>query len=236
MNTTFSSLTVELLVGFMALLVLTKVLGKTQITQLTPFDFISALVLGELVGNAIYDKEIAVHYVLYAVALWGALIMTIEKITQKWKGSRSLLEGKPSIVIHSGKIIREELRKNNLDLNQLQNLLRNKDVFSFSEVEYAILESNGNLNVLKKSPFQAATQADLSKPSSSVTLPMTIISDGEWVDDNIFQTPYSKDWFINLFNKNALTVNHIIIAEWSEGAPLYIQLNRAPFIKYINVP
>ncbi len=67
MDTNFLALTVELFVGFFALLVLTKFLGKNQITQLTPFDFISALVLGELVGNAIYDKEIGLHYVLYAV-------------------------------------------------------------------------------------------------------------------------------------------------------------------------
>lgn len=70
MHTNFLSLTIELLVGFFALLVLTKVLGKNQITQLTPFDFISALVLGELLGNAIYDKEIGLHYVLYAIVFW----------------------------------------------------------------------------------------------------------------------------------------------------------------------
>ncbi len=85
MNTNYGFLTVELLIGFFALLVVTKLLGKTQITQLTPFDFISALVLGELVGNAIYDKEIHVTYVLYAIFVWTVLISTIEKITQKFK-------------------------------------------------------------------------------------------------------------------------------------------------------
>ncbi|WP_233254202.1 DUF421 domain-containing protein [Salipaludibacillus keqinensis] len=235
MNTTFSSLTIELLIGFIALLVLTKVLGKTQITQLTPFDFISALVLGELVGNAIYDKEIGINYVLYAVLLWGILIVGIEKVTQKWKGTRSLLEGKPSIVIRKGIIDREQLKKNNLDLHQLQNLLRNRDVFSFKEVEYAILEANGTVNVLKKSPYQSITKDDLSKTPTNVILPMTIISDGEWILDNVDQTAYSKEYFEFLLDQQGLNVQHVIIGEWTKDTPLYLQLNRSPFIKEIQI-
>ncbi|MFC0560160.1 hypothetical protein ACFSUR_26595 [Halalkalibacter alkalisediminis] len=65
MNTNFFHLTIELIIGFIALILVTKILGKTQITQLTPFYFISALILGELLGNAIYDKEIGIQYVLW---------------------------------------------------------------------------------------------------------------------------------------------------------------------------
>lgn len=233
MGTTIPSLTVELLVGFAALLILTKVLGKTQITQLTPFDFISALVLGELVGNAIYDKEIGLNYVLYAIVLWGTLIMSIEKITQKWKATRSLLEGKPSIVIYDGIIDRDELKKNNLDLHQLQNLLRNKDVFSFSEVAYAIMEANGTVNVMKKKPFQAALKSDFSLPPSPVFLPMTIISDGEWIEDNVQQTGKDRSCYEKLLDDYGIDVQHVIVAEWSADQPLYIQLNRSPFVKTI---
>lgn len=60
-----------------------KILGKTQISQLTPFDFISAIVLGELVGNSIYDPKIKVWSILYSVFVWVILIYTIEVITQK---------------------------------------------------------------------------------------------------------------------------------------------------------
>ncbi len=63
-------ITIELLVGFFVLLIATKILGKTQISQLTPFDFISAIVLGELVGNSIYDPKIKVWSILYSVFVW----------------------------------------------------------------------------------------------------------------------------------------------------------------------
>ncbi|MBM7094722.1 DUF421 domain-containing protein [Bacillus sp. H-16] len=236
MNTTFPSLTIELLIGFFALLILTKVLGKTQITQLTPFDFISALVLGELVGNAIYDKEIGLKYVLYAIGLWGTFIYFIEYITQKWKGTRSILEGKPSIVIREGVIDRNQLKKNKLDLDQLQHLLRDKDVFSFKEVEYAILEPNGTVNVLKKTPFQSVLMKDLNPGTKGkVSLPISIISDGEWVEKNIHQTRLNVNLLSDIFSREGLNLGDIMYAEFSEGEPLYVQISHYPFVKNIDV-
>ncbi|WP_346725793.1 DUF421 domain-containing protein [Alteribacter keqinensis] len=236
LNTTFPSLTIELLIGFFALLILTKVLGKTQITQLTPFDFISALVLGELVGNAIYDKEIGLKYVLYAIGLWGTFIYFIEYITQKWKGTRSILEGKPSIVIREGVIDRNQLKKNKLDLDQLQHLLRDKDVFSFKEVEYAILEPNGTVNVLKKTPFQSVLMKDLNPGTKGkVSLPISIISDGEWVEKNIHQTRLNVNLLSDIFSREGLNLGDIMYAEFSEGEPLYVQISHYPFVKNIDV-
>ncbi|WP_096188569.1 DUF421 domain-containing protein [Evansella halocellulosilytica] len=235
MNTNFTALSIELLIGFIALLFLTKVLGKTQITQLTPFDFISALVLGELVGNAIYDKEIGINYVLYAILLWGTLISIVEWITQKWKKTRSFLEGKPSIVIHQGKIDRNQLKKNRLDLNQLQNLLRNKDVFSIQEVEYAILEANGTINVLKKHPYQNTVKTDLHIPPKQVPLPMSFITDGEWIEDNLQEIPIPKEEIMRHLEKQGINVEYVIYGEWTKDQPLYLQLNHAPYIKHISV-
>ncbi|MFA9559542.1 DUF421 domain-containing protein [Evansella sp. AB-rgal1] len=223
MNTNFLQLTTELIIGFFALLVLTKVLGKTQITQLTPFDFISALVLGELVGNAIYDKEIGAHFVLYAVALWGILIYLIEMLTQKVKKTRSILEGNPSIIIKNGKIDYQQLKKNRLDINQLQRLLRSKNVFSIREVAYAILEPNGSISVLKKSNYDTPSKQDLNISTKLVYLPTTVISDGKIVYDNLQETGYSKEWLLNELNKQGIAnVKKVFYAEWLEGDSLYI--------------
>src|SRR5699024_6610090 len=125
-----------------------------QISQLTAFDFIAAIVLGELVGNALFDKKAGILDIGFVIVLWGAILYAIEIITQKFKGSRFILEGKPSLIIHQGEIIYEELRKNKMDLNEILHLLRMKDVFSLQEVEYAVLETDGLLSVLKKAPYQ----------------------------------------------------------------------------------
>ncbi|UOE92427.1 DUF421 domain-containing protein [Alkalihalobacillus sp. LMS39] len=223
MNTNFFSLTTELLIGFFALLAITKLLGKTQITQLTPFDFISALVLGELVGNAIYDKEIGLKYVLYAITLWGTLIFSIEKLTQVVKKSRTFLEGNPSIIIRRGKIDFSELKRNQLDINQLQHLLREKDVFSLREIEYAILEPNGSVSVMKKSSYQTLQKKDVQPTSTIAHLPITIISDGEILLDNLKEAGFDEEWLSTQLLHNGVTkATDVLLAEWLEGDSLYV--------------
>ncbi|WP_158735266.1 DUF421 domain-containing protein [Alteribacillus sp. YIM 98480] len=224
-STNFLHLTFELIIGFFALLVITKILGKTQINQLTPFDFISALVLGELVGNAIYDREIGLHYVLYAIVLWALLIGTIETITQKQKKTRSLLEGKPSIVIRKGKLDYEAMKKNKLDLNQLQHLLRDRDVFSLQDVHYAILEANGTVNVLKTSEASTPTNKQwMTESPPQPELPLALILDGEWIEDNIMETSVSKEQILqHIYSRNIPEINRILYAEWNGSFPLFIQ-------------
>jgi len=184
----------ETIFGFVALFVLTKILGKTQISQLTAFDFIAALVLGELVGNALFDDKAGVLDIAYVIFLWGSLLYIVEMITQKFKGSRFLLEGKPSMIIHEGKFVYEELRKNKIDVEEIQHLLRMKDVFSVQEVEYAVLETNGDVSVLKKAAFQTPTVADLQVKQKKPEIAMTIITDGELIEDNVAEAGITREW------------------------------------------
>lgn len=213
----------ESLFGLIALFIFTKVLGKTQISQLTPFDFIAAIVLGELVGNALFDKEAGLFEIGYVVLIWGAFLYIIELVAQKFKGTRFYLEGKPSIIIHKGNIIYEEMRKNRLDINELQQLLRMKDVFALQEVEYAILETNGDLSVLKKAPFHTPTKQDLNMDLQPPVIATTIISDGEIIKDNLAEENLTEDWlFEELHRQNFNDIKEIFYAEWLEGKHLFI--------------
>ena len=107
----FLKISFELIVGFFALLILTRVLGKTTLSQITAFDFISAVILGELVGNAMFDEQIGLSKILFGVVLWGSLIYITEMITQKFRKSRSFLEGGPTVVVYKGKIDYGQLKK-----------------------------------------------------------------------------------------------------------------------------
>ncbi|MDY0406156.1 hypothetical protein P5G51_012835 [Virgibacillus sp. 179-BFC.A HS] len=102
---------VDSIFGFIALFLLTKVLGKTHMSQLTPFDFITAVTLGELVGNALFDKNSGITEIAFLVIVWGGMLYLVEVITLRFKGSRNFLEGRPSILIHQGNISYEEMKK-----------------------------------------------------------------------------------------------------------------------------
>lgn len=206
------------------MLLLTKILGKTEITQITTFDFVSVLVLGELVGNALYDDKIGIPEILSAVAIWGFLIYLTEFLTQKFRSSRNFLEGKPSIIINKGRIDFKELKGNHLDLNQLQHLLRAKDIFSISECYYAILETDGTVSAMKKPMFSTPTKQDLNLPLQSIAIPISIILDGEIIKENLPLTQYDEEKLTQeLTHLGISSHKDVLYAEWQENMPLYIQ-------------
>lgn len=213
----------ETIFGFAALFLLTKILGKTQISQLTAFDFIAALVLGELVGNALFDKKAGIKEIAYVIFLWGALLFFVEVITQKFKGARFVLEGKPAMIIHKGQFIYEELRKNRVNVDEIQQLLRMKDVFAVQEVEYAVLEPNGDVSVLKKSPYQTPTKKDLNILPEEPQIAMTLINDGEIIEDNLAEIDLDEAWLMEELKKqNYSSIKEVFYAEYLEGKNLFI--------------
>src|SRR5690625_6596620 len=121
----------------------------------------------------------------YGILLWRLLLYIIEMITQKFKRSRFLLEGKPSLLIHKGEIIYEEMRKNKMDIDELHHLLRMKDVFALQEVEFAVLETNGLLSVLKKAAYQTPNKKDLNVAPTEPQIAIPLIMDGEMIKDNL---------------------------------------------------
>src|SRR5699024_4831223 len=213
----------ETIFGILALFLLTKALGKTQISQLTPFDFIAAVVIGELVGNALFDKKAGILEIGYVILIWGVILYIIEIITQKFKGSRFLLEGKPALVIHKGDIIYEEMRKSKIDINELQQLLRMKDVFAIQEVEYAVLETNGEISVLKKAAYQTPTKQDLNIAPSEPQIAMTVITDGEMIKDNMAEADITEVWLLEeLKRQNYHDIKEVFYAEWLKDKKLFV--------------
>ncbi|MFB1050109.1 DUF421 domain-containing protein [Paraliobacillus sp. JSM ZJ581] len=218
------SIFIETIFGFVGLFILTKILGKTQIRQLTAFDFISALILGELVGNALYDDNVGIIGIGFAILLWGVLLYFTEIATQKIKRSRSILEGRPSIVIHKGKLQREVMAKSKLDMNQLLHLLRSKDAFSIRDIDYAILETDGTVSVLKKTYAQQPTRLDINLPAESVELSMMLINDGEIIKDNLAEINQDQTWLEEELKKQEVSsYKDVFYAEYTKGENLLIQ-------------
>jgi uncharacterized membrane protein YcaP (DUF421 family) len=215
---------IELLVGYVALFFLTKLLGKTQITQITAFDFISALILGELVGNSLYNNQLNITEILFAIILWGFLIYTTEWLTQKSRRFRHHMEDTPSIIIKDGRIDYTELKKNHLDLNQLQHLLRSKDIFSIRECAYALLESDGQISVLKKSFYTTVMRKDMDLIPTRTTLPISVIMDGEVLYDNLKILDRNKTWLMQqLQQQGVYSPKEVLFSEWQDGEPLFVQ-------------
>ncbi|MUK88263.1 DUF421 domain-containing protein [Ornithinibacillus sp. L9] len=216
-------LTIKVVVGFFLLFFITKILGKTTIKQLTPFDFITAIVLSELLGNGIYEENVSLINIFHTVFLWGILMIMMEKGLLKFKGLRGFWEGNPSIIIRDGKIDRYQLKKNRMNINQLLSLLRQSEIFSIREVAYAVLETNGSISILKKHTYQKVTVKDLNLPPQPAYPSTTLIMDGEIIADNVKSLGYNQSWLDNqLKRKGYNSSKEVLYADWLSTDGIYV--------------
>ncbi|MFL0574426.1 DUF421 domain-containing protein [Priestia megaterium] len=217
-------LTIEIITGFFLLFIIVKFVGKKIINQITPFTFIASIVLGELLGNALYDHQIGVFYIIYSMGLWAILLFAVEYLGQKYLSFRGIVEGKPSALIKNGIVDREELRKNRMNINQLQSLLRQSETFSIREVAFCYLEANGSISILKKAKYQKITQEDFNMAVKPVYVPVTLIRDGEVLWDEIKDLGFNEEWLKAQLSSQRITeYKSIFLAEWLENDGLFIQ-------------
>ena len=223
-ETVYFQIAIELATAFIGLIISIQIIGKRQVSQITPFDFISAIVLGELVGNAIYDQNTKFYHVLYTIFVWTALIYFIGIITQKFYKSRRVIQGNPTLVIKKGSIDFQALSRERLDLSEFLSMLREKDVLSVKEVEYAILETSGNITVIKKSKYNYPTLDDLNLHSNNPSLNLPVILDGDIVTNNLTLLGYDEKWLEKKLKEfKAGNAQDLIYAEWNDDEGLFFQ-------------
>ncbi|TYS59616.1 DUF421 domain-containing protein [Sutcliffiella horikoshii] len=226
-------MSIKLFIGFFILFILIRIIGNKIIDQFTPFHFISAIVLSELLGNAIYEKSVPITYILFTIIIWGCLLFLVEYIAQKSLLLRSMFEGKPSVVIRNGQIDFEQLKKSRMNINQLQSLLRQSETFSIREVAFALIEPNGSISVLKKAQYQKTTLQDFDMPPEPVYLPVALIRDGVLIKEHLIEINKDQQWLKNqLLTYSINKIEDVLFAEWLEDDGLFVIPHKSQSIKY----
>ena len=215
---------IRTLVGFAVLLLLTRLLGKKQLSQFTIFTFITGIALGNFASEMILQKEIRIIEGVSSMALWCVLIFIIEFLSLKSAKIRVLLDGEPTIVIKKGQIIELALTDHRLNLDDLTMQLRLNSVFSILDVEYAILEPNGELSIMKKSSKDPVTKEDLQITPEPEGIPSEIIVDGKIVEKNLPELGYTyQELEAELQTQGISDIKTVLFAELQKDRSLYIQ-------------
>ncbi|CAM3389864.1 DUF421 domain-containing protein [Paenibacillus lupini] len=224
----YALISLKLVTGFFGLWFMTKLLGKKEISQLTPFDFVSSLMLSELVGNTIYDREIHFVKLVYALVFWTALSLALEKAVQLMPRLSVPLSGRPDIIIHSGEIDVKAMKRNRLDMHQVSMLLREQGIFTVREVAFAVLEPNGSLSVMKNPSQEPPTRAELRVQEPAAGLPRILIEQGTLQREELREIGRSEEWLLSQLGEQGVEcIKDVYFAEWSEEDGLHIQLNEA---------
>jgi len=218
--------TIRTLIGLVVLLLLTRVLGKKQLSQLTVFTYITGIALGNMVSEMIMQKDVRIIDAMIAMNLWCVLIIVIEYVSLKNSKARVLMDGEPTIVIKNGQILEQSLKKQRLNIDDLTMQLRLNNVFSITDVEYAILEPNGALTVMKKFEQEAVTKVDMKiiPESIRIGLPAEVIVDGKIVEKNLTELGYTRQLLDKELRKqNINDIKVILFAELQQDRSLHIQ-------------
>ncbi|WP_253735729.1 DUF421 domain-containing protein [Paenibacillus sp. FJAT-26967] len=204
------------------LFVITRVLGKKQISQLSLFEYVTGITLGELAG--FLSTDIEAHYLhgVAALSLWFFIPLTLEYTTLKSKRLRHLFEGKGTVVIRQGKILEDNLRRERYTADELLEQLRAKSVFKVADVEFAMLEASGELSILLKKDKQPLTVEDVGIISGPDSLPHTVIMDGQINDEELAASSLSREWLHKELVKLNATVDNIFLAQVGDSNKLYV--------------
>lgn len=209
---------------FISLFIFTRFLGKTQVGQLTFYEYISGITLGSIAGNivAAEQTEFWMHY--FDLVLFSLLTYTIACFSMKSRLFRKIVEGEPTIIIENGIILKQNMRKLNYDLDELSTQLRTQGVLDISEVQFAIFETTGDLSIIKKIPDQPVTKNDLNIQDTLLSLPLELILDGEIITENLQKKNLSRDWLQQEVSNHGIDdMKHVLYAVINSKGELYIQ-------------
>ncbi len=179
------NLFIRCLILYFILLIAMRLMGKRQLGELQPFELAITLVASDLVCIPMADSSIPILYGIIPVFSLFLVHIIITKLATKSIKFRKFLNGKPIIIIQNGNILPDVMKELNLNIDDVMEALRGAGCFNPAEVEYAILETNGNMSVLQKSQNRPLAPSDVGITPQKAEIPVTVIMEGEFVAENL---------------------------------------------------
>jgi uncharacterized membrane protein YcaP (DUF421 family) len=212
--------------AFVALLILARFLGKKQLSQLTFFHYITGIAFGSIAAEIAGQTDVKFMEGLTALIWWALLTMLASYISLKSSNLRIVLDDQPSIVIKEGAIMENAMKKEKLHVNDLMMMLREQSIFTLQDVHYAILETNGQLSVMKKITQQGATKQDVKASTTAPKyLPTELISDGKVMEKNLTELSLTEEWLMQELRKKGVeSADQVFIAQVQDDGTLFVEL------------
>jgi uncharacterized membrane protein YcaP (DUF421 family) len=216
---------IRTLILYAVTVLLLRVMGKRQIGQLQPYELVVIIMISELAAIPMQNTGIPLLSGLVPIFILVAAQVTLSYISLKSERARGVICGTPSIVIENSRIVEDELRRLRLNLNDLLEQLRLKNVADISDVEYAILETGGQLSVILKSEKRPVEPQDLNISPEYEGLPTTLIIDGHVIKENLKKVDLDMNWLQSELSKAGVNnVKDVFFASLDTHKQLYYQL------------
>lgn len=214
----------QTLLAFSAVFLYARLLGKQQVAQLSVFEYITGITFGSIAADlaVTLGPGDTVHHFI-GLTVFFLLTYLMDRVVLMSRPARKIMLGEPTVVIHQGQVLENNMKLMNYTLDELLMQLRDKGYFDISKVEFAILESNGGLSVLPRSQFRPVTPMDLNLPVPYEGVMSEIIMDGEIVYQNLEQNGKDDAWLLEELRKLGIKdLNEVAFAGLTSDGVLHV--------------
>ncbi len=219
----FFNIILRAIMAYFLLMVITRLMGRKVISQMTFFDFAVAITLGTLAASIGMGANTSSSSAATVMISFAVLAIITGYLHIKSFGFRKLVNSEPATMIKNGEIVKDNMQRTRTTIDSLNALLREKNVFNIADVEFAIMETDGKLSVLPKSQKQPITPSDLNIPTSYKGLTRDIIIDGNIMYENLKAVNLDEQWLMNqLSSKGIQNINEVFFAALDTSGNLYI--------------
>lgn len=200
------------LISLVVLFLVTKLIGKKQVSQLSLFDYVIGISIGNFAAEMTINLESDEIHGIVAVLIFGFIAYLVSILTMKSIKLRRFFMGTPTIMIEHGKIIQDNFYKVRYDINDLLEQCRTNGYYDISDIEYAIVEANGQLSILPTANSKPVTIKDMNLKVKKQGLCANIIIDGKIMHKNLELINKTEDWLLSELKIKGKILNNILLA------------------------
>lgn len=231
------TVTIRSIISLTVLFIVTKMLGKKQVSQLSLFDYVIGISIGNFAAEISINTDTPLIYGIISMIVFGLIAYTVSILTMKSITLRRFFMGPPTILIQNGHIIENNLKHVKFDINDLLEECRSNGYFDIQEIDYALMESKGSLSIMPKSEYKQPTKKDMNIKSKKQGLVANIIIDKKIMKRNLKNMKKTEDWLKQqLKEKGYETTDNILLAtlDINEKLTIYEKNNNEKTIKVLE--
>lgn len=203
---------IRAIILYVVVLITMRLMGKREIGQLQPFELAISIMIADLASVPMSELGIPITNGIIPILALLVIYMFISILNMKSVNFRKVMSGKPSLLIYRGKIDEKVLKKESITINELQERLRVDNIFNLGDVEYAILETNGELTVIQKPEKRALTPQDLNLNPDYEGIPYDLVVEGVVMHENLKSIGKNEVWLRKELKKFDATIENTLVA------------------------
>lgn len=204
---------VRSIISLVTLFLVTKMLGKKQVSQLSLFDYVIGISIGNFAAEMTFNVDSQYMNGIVSVLIFGVVAYLVSIWTMKSIWLRRYFMGTPTVIIQDGKLLETNMKKVHIDVNDLLEECRGNGYFDLNEIEYAIMEANGKLSILPKPEYKPLTVKDMKLKGENQGLCANVVIDGKLMLNNLENMNKDKKWLMHeLKIKGYRNVKDILLA------------------------